>query len=151
MDWKFITVEQEITVGLAAYAALDVVGGLLTFAIPATVNGGILNAVSLFDEDNQKEAYNLYLHDSEPATIADDATYGVAIADLRRQFAVVAIAAGDYTTVNSLAYAHKTGLDYVFQADGKNQIYAYLEAVLTPDYTVTDALFIRLHIRTLGV
>ena len=73
------------------------------------------------------------------------------IADLRKQFGVVTLAAANYVSVNSLAYIHVKDLDYVFQTDGKSQIYGYLQAVATPDYANTDALYIRLHIRTLGV
>ena len=149
-NWKFITVEKELTVVFPAYTALDVVGGLLTFNVPAIVNGGILDGVSLIDEDNQQEEYLLYLHDELPATIADADEYTVAIADLRKQFAVVTLAAANYVTVNSLAYIHVRGLDYAFQTDGSSNIHAYLQAVATPDYVNVDALLLRLHIRTIG-
>ena len=145
----YVDVNVELTVGLDAYTAVDVVGGLLTFRVPGTAGGGILNGISLLDEDDQSEGYTVYLHDELPSTIADDAAYAPTIADLRKQFAVVTIVTGDYTSINSLGYVHKTDLNYVFNTDASNgNIYVYLAAIATPDYTNADTLYLRLHILT---
>ena len=148
-DWEFATVEQELAVTLTAYTAGDVVGGPITLKVPAIVNGGIVTGVTLVDEDNQSEAYNIWLHGSLPSTIANDAVYAPTVADLRKQFGLIALVAGDYTTLGSFAVAHQSGLNLVYQNDGEGEIYVYLEAVATPDYANTDALFLRLHIRTI--
>ena len=90
---KPLTIDVELTVDTDAYTALDVVGGLLTFAVGSPTGGCILNSVTLIDEDNQSEDYKLYLFDSKPTVIADDAAYAPAIADVRKRVRTIDIVA----------------------------------------------------------
>jgi hypothetical protein len=138
-----------ITVGLDAYTANDVVGGLLTFSVqPAVMNGGLINRVRLVDEDSQDEPYNLYLFNAEPSTIADDAAFAPTVADLQKLICVISISSA--TTVNSLDYWHSDTLNYVFTAPDGN-IYGYLVANGgTPDYTNADTLTLYLDILSEG-
>lgn len=136
------TVDVALTVTLAAYTAGDVVGGLLTIPATHAAGGGTLRQVSITDAANQKEPYTLYLFDAAPTTIANDAAFAPDIADLKKIAGTVAIAALDYTTVNSLAYAVKTGVDIEFAAPTGN-LYAYLVAGDTPDYAAAGDLAMR--------
>ena len=145
---KPLTVNKELTVDLDAYTAGDVVGGLLTFPVPAAIGGGILNSVMLIDEDSEAEAYSLYLFDDIPSTIADDAAFAPTIADLRKLVAKIDILS--YVTVNSIDYCYVPDINQVFGQLQTGNLYGYLVAVATPDYTNADALYLRLGILTEG-
>lgn len=136
-----------LVVDTAAYTASDVVGGLLTFDLTGlSQNGGILNSVLLTDAANQSEPYYLYLFNELPSTIADQAAFAPTIADLKKVFAIVNIAAADYLTPNSLGIALKEDINNVF-VTANNRIYGYLVAnASTPDYTATTDLGLTLYI-----
>lgn len=137
------TVEPTLLVTLNAYSIGDVVGGLLTIPVDSAGGGGVLRQLSIIDDADQKEPYSLYLFDQLPSTIANDAAFAPTVADLKKIIAKITIAALDYETLNSNAYALKTGLDIEFVAPNGN-LYGYLVAVDTPDYAATTDLLLRL-------
>jgi hypothetical protein len=147
MATKFLKSTLNLTVATSAYTDGDVVGGLLSFDVSGlSVNGGILNKIVMIDEDSQAEPYKLYLFNAQPTTIADDAAYAPLIADLQKLNAVVSIAAGDYTTINSMDYVLKSDINEVIHSS-TNTLYGYLVATGgTPDYTNADTLQITLYI-----
>ena len=130
----------------AAYTDGDVIGGLLTFTVTGTVsNGAILNSLYMVDDDSEGAALRLYLFDTEPSAIADDAAFAPSAADLKEMFGTIDIAAADYVTVNSLDYVYKDDINQVIQFDGKNQFYGYLVCNgSTPTYAADKTLYIRL-------
>lgn len=140
-------VEVALTVGTDAYTANDVMGGLLTFNVESPGNGGFISRVKIVDDDDEKAAVKLYLFDEVPTTIADDAAFAPAIADLKSMIGVVAIAAADYTTVNGNAYAIKylgtDTIDFETVEDGKN-LYGYLVCDATPTYTAATDLTVEI-------
>lgn len=135
-----------LTVDTNAYTANDVMGGLLTFAIPGPGNGGFISKIRIIDDDNEKAAVKLFLFNAAPTAIADDAAFAPAVGDLKKMISVVAIAAADYTTINSNAYAIKgdfgnsSQIDFL-ASDGGN-LYAYLVCDATPTYTAAADLTI---------
>jgi hypothetical protein len=149
---KVIHAELALTTGTAAMSIGDVVGGLLTFEVSSASGCGIVSTFRITDAANQKEPYVLWLFDSVPTTIADDAAFAPVIADLKKCFGRVDIAAADYTTVNSLAIAIIDCLDdtspLVYKADGLGRVYGYLQAVDTPDYAAATDLAVRLTVFT---
>lgn len=139
-----------ITVDTDAYTAGDVVGGLLTFDVSSGMGGGLINRVRVVDEDNQSAAFNLYLFNAVPTTIADDAAFAsaVTIADVQKLVCKVSI--GSYTTLNSIDYYHSAVLNYAFTSDAE-KLYGYLVANgSTPNFTNADAVSIYLEILTEG-
>lgn len=78
MVWTRFQVSPTVTAG--AYSTFDVVGGLLTFT---GLRGGKLRGITLVDKASQSAVeYLLVLFESAPTTIADNATYDIADADL---------------------------------------------------------------------
>ena len=136
-----------ITAG--AYSANDVVGGLLTFQLapeaPAGVNpaSGFVVVVTISDDDNEKAALELHLFREAPTAIADNAAFAPTFADLKKRIGSVAIAAGDYVTINSNAQAVKSGIEMEFYAPN-GVLYGYLVATGTPTYSATSDLAIAL-------
>jgi hypothetical protein len=127
----------------SAYAAGDVVGGLLTFNVYSAGGGGTIRRIALIDSDNEKAALRLYLFSTAPTSIADNAAFAPSAADLKKLLDVVAFAADDYTTVNSRAFIVERDLDLDYEtADGR--VYGYLVCDATPTYTAASDLTIRL-------
>jgi hypothetical protein len=151
---KYITVEASADPkDAAAYTAGDVVGGMLTFGVAAAgavINGGRIDSLVVTDDDNEKAELTLYLFDSTPTTIADDAAFAPVAADLKNLISKTVVAAADFTTVNALAYAIKTGINQVFNTDGKGNIYGYLVCTATPTYAADKTLHCQLRIETQG-
>lgn len=137
-----------------AYTAADVVGGLQTLNCAISGNSangeGVIERLFISDDDGEAAALNIYLFDSVPATIADDATFALAAADQKKLISVIAVAADDYTTLNNLEYAEKAALNIPFKADGANNLYFYIEAVATPTYAENKVLTFRFTIRIPG-
>lgn len=136
-----------LVVDTAAYSDGDVVGGLLTFTLTGLrQNGGMLNGLLLTDAANQSEPYRLYLFHELPSTIADQAAFAPTIADLKKLFAVVTIAAADYLTPNSLGVVIKEDINNIFVTTN-NKLYGYLVANgSTPDYAAGTNLSLTLFI-----
>lgn len=132
-----------------AYTDGDVVGGLLTFAIPGPTGYGVLNCIVVVDDDNEGADLDLFLFSSAPTTIADDAAFTPSAADLKKLIYKCAIASGDYATENSLQFVIKNNLDTVFETDGGSNLYGYLVCNgSTPTYAADKTLHIRLGILT---
>jgi hypothetical protein len=132
----------------AAYTANDVIGGLISFSFAAgnAVNGGLLNSVYLVDDDNEGAALTLYLFSDKPTVIADDAAFAPTAADLKKMFAVVDVATGDYDTINSMKIAYKSGVNQTVKTDATQNMYGYLVCGATPTYAANKTIFIRLSV-----
>lgn len=143
------TVEVALTVTLDAYAQYDVVGGLIPIPLHSAGCNGTIRRIKLVDDANQKEPYKLYIFDRLPSTIANDAAFAPAIADLKAMIDKVTIAAADYETlVNASAESNAIAIigghtDDVLAIDYETQngnLYAYLVAQDTPDYAAAADL-----------
>lgn len=139
------------TVDTDAYTAGDVVGGLMTFSVAPQGLDGLIRSVLITDADNQSEGYTIYIFNAQPSVIADDAAFAPTIDDLNKIAGVVVVAAGDYTTVNSLGWTliggHEdnvaAGVSMEIPVHSDNgDIYVYAVATDTPDYSAaTDLTF----------
>jgi len=134
------------TLTLNAYTAGDTVGGLLTFDVGWACMSGKIVSIAFVDDANQKEQYTIFLYDSLPSTIANDAAYEPTVADLKLLLSTVTLATADWTTISGNAYAllggHEDGaMDIEFFTPDGN-IYMYLMATDTPDYAAATDLTI---------
>ncbi len=134
-----------IVVTAGAYSANDIVGGKLVFAVGA---GGIVADILLTDAANQSEAYTLHIFDAEPTAIVDNIAYGttLVIADQMNKIAEISLAAGRYTTDNSLAWARVPNVDLKFHAPNGN-LYVYAECLSGPTQGATDDIQISMLIQ----
>ena len=94
-----------------------------------------------------KDAMELWLFDTAPAAIADNAPFVVSAADLETCLGVVAIAAADFKdeATKAVATLKNVGLPYKLPV-GSSDLIGYLVTRGTPTYTGTDNLSIRLGI-----
>lgn len=140
---KLLEVTSAPTITAGAYSAGDVVGGLLTFTLQSGSGVFLLKSVRIVDDDNEKAASHLYLFNSEPTTIADNGAFAPTVADLKKMVANIAIAAADFSTLNSNAVALIEDLTAMFKSD-TGKVYGYLVCDATPTYTAVTDLSIKL-------
>lgn len=142
---KYYIAAGTVTPGTVAHTAADVVGGLLTFNMTAVggakVTGGRIEWAALADDDNEGAALELYLFDSEPTTIAGNASGTLTAADLRKLCGQVSFGTSDYVTINSMKAVFKRDLQLPFAAD---TLYGYLICTGTPTYAANKTLAVRL-------
>jgi hypothetical protein len=132
-----------------AYSANDVIGGLLTFNVANAGGGGVIRWARVVDDDNEKAELTLYLFNTAPAVIADDAAFAPSVAELKTYIGKILFQAADYETINGNAVAmlgHGASTDYLnldfTSSDG--YIYGYLVCTATPTYTAVTDLHVTL-------
>lgn len=135
-----ITLTPTVTAG--AYSANDVMGGLLEFPIPRN-SSGFVRGVTISTDDGETMACKLHLFVSAPTAFADNAAFAPTFNDLTNRFAVIAIAAADYATINGNAQAIvSTDKSLDFEVQSQPVIYGYLVADATPTFSATTDLAI---------
>ena len=123
-----------------AYTANDVVGGLLVFE--GIARSGLVVSVVLSEDDNEGAAFELWVFDSEPSTIVDNAPFAPTIADLQKLVTKIVVAANDYTTVNSLKVAEvklTTNLPFM-----NTKLWGYLVAQAGETFAASKTVTIRM-------
>ncbi len=136
------------TVTAGAYTAGDVIGGLLTFSatLSSQPGSGELREVMVYDNAKQQKALTLFLFDSAPSVIADNAAFNLSAADLRKCFAIVPIAIHKTYSTSTRGYSIARALSVPVFTDTDQSIYAYLVCDAAPTYGATDDLTIGLSI-----
>jgi len=143
-----ITQTPAITAG--AYAAGDVVGGLLTFinAALAIGRGGYIVKVLITDNAGQAVPYELHLFDRTFAAMADNAAWSPSDANMLNWEGYVDIAATDQAAgaANSGA-AKSTGLrcPFPYYCVGTS-LFGQLVIRGTPTYAATDNIRIKIYV-----
>lgn len=141
---KIRTIEKILTVTAGAYTGDDVVGGRLQFTIPGGGTSFTVRDIVLVDDDNLKAALNVYFYDDVPTDFDDNVEFAPVIADLKKTRRKVIIAAGNYETLNSNAYAVKEDLNIDIDTDGGDKVegdfYVYLVDPTGVTYITTTAL-----------
>lgn len=137
------------TITAGAYSANDVVGGLLEFPVDGTKDSGLIVRVQIVDAGNVKAACKLYLFTEKPNVIADNAAFAPNRSALEAMLGPIAIAAADYTTINSIGRASSptapdSNLAVPFKLGYPGTLYGYLVCDATPTYLATNNLTIRI-------
>lgn len=151
---KVIDAQLTPTISTNAYIAGDVVGGLLQFNVASPSGVGILNAVRVVDDDNEKAELTLYLFNAAPTSIVDADPFAPTVADLKKLIAKIVVEAADYVTVNGNAYALKSmkssseDLNDVYKAAENGVLYGYLVCTATPTYAAATDLTVTISVLT---
>jgi hypothetical protein len=127
----------------SAYAANDVVGGLLTLSpLRLAAGSGILQSLSIVDESNQKAELDFIFFDASPSssTVANDGPVTIHVNDTAKVLGMVRVAAGDYTTLNAKAFAMKSAVGLPIQVPAGQNIFVVAVTPGTPTYTAATAL-----------
>lgn len=115
------------TITVGAYSQNDVMGGLLTFKVPSTAGGGLLNRVAITDDGQIKNVGKLHIFDDLPETIADNAAIsGLVAADLHNLLEVINVVAGDWKDVDAGSHV-KRSFDYIDYDAPRGNLYGYFE------------------------
>lgn len=138
---------QAPTVSTSVYGAKDAVGGLLTFASAARIaNGkGIVNSLTIIDDDNEAAGLELWLYDRVFTATADQAAFDPTDADNENLVGVVPVSTADYYAAadNAVACVRGIGLEYACASAGTT-LYGQLKCTGTPTYTATTDISIKL-------
>ncbi len=132
------------TVTAGAYSTNDVVGGLLTFS---GLRNGTLQAITICDNATQAVNYLLVLFESAPTTIADNATFDIADADLDKiiyQDSLTSASERQAFTDNSYHYLY--GLSVPLWSAG-GTVYGFLITTSTPTYAATSDITVTLQVK----
>jgi hypothetical protein len=135
-----------ITVSTAIYAAGDVIGGRLTLtnAVRITSGTGILQDISMTTADAEALACRILIFDSQPATNpTDNNAFTWGSGDRARLLGVVDVASGDWITVAGTGICHKQQIGMVIAANGSLNLFAFIVATATPQFTAVSDLSVR--------
>lgn len=116
-----------------AYAAGDVVGGLLEIPIKSGGHAGVAGQFEIIDAANQADELTLYLFRKKPTVIADNAAFAPAEADLVKLCGTVSFIADSYKEINSMAWGQVR--ESVWYTASDEVLYAYIVAGGTPTFT----------------
>lgn len=143
---EYFPVTPVVTAG--AYSINDVVGGRLRFA---GVGSGTLVAVTLADNAAQAVDYRLVLFHSTPTDIADNATFDVADADIRKIIWDTALLTASERfpfTDNSFhrRYLTRDAQVGLRSKEGDGSLWGFLIATTAPTYAATSDVTVTLHV-----
>jgi hypothetical protein len=137
-----------ITAG--GYSAKDAVGALMTFDFGGRDPGGhgVINTVTIIDNDDEKAALELWLFDRTVTAVADNAAMDFSDADMQYLVGVIPIAAADYYSLADNGAACVRGVGLQYNCNGA-ALYGQLKCTGTPTYTATTDLTVVLGIEFL--
>ena len=119
-----------------AYSAVDAIG--TKQQVSGAPSMGIIRAITISDDSDQASDINLWVFDSEPTGIADDANFALADADLQR---VIDLVVGDTRRdgINGLVTVEYPNIPYKNES---GELWFQMACVGTPTYAA-DALNVR--------
>ena len=125
------------------YAALDIMGGVLTFAnaLRPPAGTGILQSITITDDDNEKAPFDLLFFRASPTvTVADNGPWTHDAAGVANFLGRVQVLAADYLTAvaGSLAGASIKNIGLPVVATDGSTIFALALATGTPTFTATS-------------
>ncbi len=129
-----------LAVNTTQYADDDLVGEMMTLTGVASGRGGILQALTLQDLDNQKAALEVYVFDANPSgtTFTNNSALDVADADLPKIIACFSVAGTDYISLADNAVGQKRDLAIPYDSTPDGCLYACLRsAAATPTYSAS--------------
>jgi hypothetical protein len=140
-----ITISQTPAVTAGAYSAGDAVGGLLTFANAARVSGdgGVVKSVTIIDDNGQGKIMELWLFDSAPTDVADNAAWStLAEADMEKLVGII-------PTLNGTWYAAGTAKACVIECAVRydcvaTSLYGKLVTRETPSFAAVDDVTVKI-------
>lgn len=126
-----------------AYTAGDSIGGKFTLTGALRVSGGsgYLQSIMILDRANQKPAGTILIYNADPtnATLTDNSALSNSTDD-QKIIASIPVAASDYTTISSKAYANLSSLGRGVKAASGTTLYASFVTTSTPTFAATTDL-----------
>lgn len=144
-----VPIEPTIAVSTTpAYSIGDCVGGKITLssALRAAGKGAILQSLFLRDTSNQRAGLELLIFNADPSasTLTDNAAVAIHANDVGKVIRRISIAASDYITIDSKAWADLSPGGRALHAASGVDLYAALVTTGTPTYALTTAIGLRL-------
>lgn len=149
---KWIDAAVTVTPDTNIYAAGDAVGqasasAALIFDLTGSRSGGgLINVLTVADNDNEGAAGELWLFKADLATpITDNAAFAVAFADFANLITILPLPT--FRTISSMKVAVLEDINTKFQVT-QNRIYGYFVASGTPTYAAARSLRFQLGLLT---
>jgi hypothetical protein len=143
-------IKPTISTDTAIYAPLDVIGaaatsGVVTITGAARESGGtgVIETISLFDDDNEKSPISLLFFDAAPAsgTYTANGALALSAGDKAKYIGRVNIYASDYETLGGDAFVCLRGVGLAFKCSGSADLFMIpLVSSGTPTYTASTDL-----------
>jgi hypothetical protein len=143
-------IKPTISTDTAIYAPLDVIGaaatsGVVTITGAARESGGtgVIETISLFDDDNEKNPITLLFFDAAPAsgTYTANGALALSAGDKAKYIGRVNIYASDYETLGGDAFVCLRGVGLAFKCSGSADLFMIpLVTSGTPTYTAATDL-----------
>jgi len=145
-----LSISQTPTITAGAYSAKDCVGGLLTFANAARKSGGkgIINTVTIIDNDDEGAGLELWLFNADPTVQADNAPMDFSDANMLKCVGVISISSANYYSLADNGATCLRGVGLQFQC-AVTSLFGQLKCIGTPTYTGTNDLTIILGVEYL--
>jgi hypothetical protein len=132
----------------SAYAASNVVGGLLTFAnaVQSTVLSGVITSVSVAVKSTQTAGFKLYLFSASPAGTFTNKTAGaIATADASLLLDVITLGAADSGLGSNVTIYNTDAISRSVVLAGTS-LYGVLITTGTPTFTTTTDVVVTVSI-----
>lgn len=140
-----VVIRPTITVDTAIYAALDCLGAAATTSVVTLTDAmrneggrGVLQSVSVYDDDNEKNPITLLFFNAAPAsgTYTGNGALSLSSGDKSKYLGKVQIGASDYETLGGDAFACVRNIGLPVHAVGSPHLYMIpLVTSGTPTYT----------------
>lgn len=142
--------ESTPTIDTAAYASGDLIGDKieLTNAARTAAGSGIIQSISIIDDDGEEAAMDVLFFDTDPTntTFTDNDPVDIDEADLENYIGHASVASADYSSFASNSAASVQNVGIPFDLASGTSIWAVIVSRGTPTYTATDDLTLRVGI-----
>lgn len=144
---KRIEVQATPTISTSIYSAKHNIGGLLTLANAARVNGGsiTIESVQISDKDQEMAAIDLILYNQSITTPTDRTTFDPTDAENLNCRGIISIMPGDYADFNDNCVAHRDCATSLLLVG--TSLYIVMVVRSTPTYTSTSDISVTLTIK----
>jgi hypothetical protein len=135
------------TVTAGAYAAGDVVGGLLTFenAAREAGAGGLVVGITIVDDAGQDSEMELWLFNAQPDAIADNAPFAPTEADLHDLAGIISTSDGAWRAAGTPS-ANYVSEYFRYDPDSGMSLYGFLVDRTGGTLAATDDITVILHV-----
>lgn len=144
----------EISLSTTAYAAGDLMGGLLTFndVLETDIGGGTIVGAEIIDTSTVVAAIDLIVFQNALSTgtsaTGDNAAFDLSDTDMVKVSDVISFSTGYLKQyADNALHMVASELDSPFYLSGGNDLYGVLVSQATPTYTTGNSLSVRLDIR----
>ena len=147
---RVLELEPTLAVTAGAYTANDVIGGLIKMDIQSAGGWCAINSVEATDDAASISSLTFRFFNAAPTTIADNAAFAPAIADLKKLVGKVTMTSFDTLNGNLWGQAEPITTNKLIDISASNALWMYIVATAAPTFAATTDLFVRVTVLVEG-